>query len=88
MKKSINICIEHCNDCPYINYDGHYDRCKDSGYDCKKSNKRIIDDFEYSNSNNPNAQYYYDVDKDKMIGDPNIKIPDWCSLPNYSNKNK
>lgn len=53
---------------------------RDSGYDCKKTNKRIIDSYEYDNSNNPNAQYYYDVNKDEFIGDPDIKIPKWCPL--------
>jgi len=65
--------IESCSECPYCVYDPCYDTNKDSGYDCLKENKRIIDDWEWDNSRNP----------DRLIEKVSfIPIPRWCPLPN------
>jgi hypothetical protein len=47
---------------------------RDSGYDCRKKGKRIIDDWEYNNTNNPNR-----IVKDYDNYYP-IPMPDWCPL--------
>ena len=36
--------VESCDDCIFCEYDGYYDRAVDSGYICKLSEKRIIDE--------------------------------------------
>ena len=66
--------IESCSDCPYCRYDGYYDCSKDSGYDCSAKNKRIIDDWDWDNHNNPNR-----LKKDFDDG-VDIPMPDWCPL--------
>jgi hypothetical protein len=80
MTKKINLNVVTCSKCPYRKHNSYYSRGVDSGHDCKKANRRIIDDNEYSNSNNPKAQFRYDPETDEHIGDPNIKIPNWCPL--------
>lgn len=80
MIKKLNLEIDTCSKCPYRRYNSHYTRSVDSGHDCTKAKMRIIDDYEYSNSYNKNAQYRYDPETDTHIGDPNIKIPEWCPL--------
>lgn len=82
MKKEIKLVIKNCSQCPYKSYDSHYNRSKDSGYDCSKKHKRIIDDWEYSNSNNPNA-----LCNEKNDWCASIPMPKWCPLPNVI-KNK
>jgi len=70
MTKRIKIdrVICSCEDCIYVNYSPDYNISYDSGYDCGKTGKRIVDDWNICNSNNPNP-----------TGWP--KIPDWCPLP-------
>jgi hypothetical protein len=71
IKKLIKNNIQNCFDCPYLEHDGHYDKCQDSGHDCKLSGKRIINDWNWDNTNNPKR-----LNK-KMRG---IPIPEWCEL--------
>ena len=71
MRKVIVKEIESCSECPYCEYDAYYDRVRDSGYDCKLVGKRIIDDWDWDNTKNPNRlnkQY------------EKIPIPEWCPL--------
>lgn len=66
--KLINVKVyDTCAECPYCQYDPHYSRGKDSGYDCYNTDsfKRIIDDYE--------------IDTNKYKWPP---IPEWCPLPN------
>jgi hypothetical protein len=67
--KKINLTIGSCKECPYCHYNGHYDRNRDSGYDCSETMKRIVDDWDVANDNNPNPAGWPD-------------IPDWCPLEN------
>ena len=71
VKKIIRKEVESCSDCPYCEYDACYDIGRDSGYDCKLIGRRIIDDWEWDNTNNPNC-LSKSVEK--------IPIPDWCPL--------
>jgi len=72
--KAINLLIKNCSECPYLDYDSYYSRSRDSGYDCKHDKgSRIIDDWEWSNTNNP---------KRLNLKMNTISIPDWCPLPN------
>ena len=61
--------ITSCSVCPYCEFDSYYSMGRDSGYDCKEASKRIIDTYEWDNSNNPKRLCR------KMKG---IPIPDWC----------
>ena len=66
--KSINLVIKTCYECPFCEYDGDYGRSYASGYDCKKVQRRIVDDWDCRNTNNKN---------------PNpvpFKIPEWCPM--------
>ena len=69
--KKIGITVSNCSECPYCDYDGYYDCSRDSGYDCTLSDKRIIDDWDWDNQNNPNRLNQ----KVKLI-----PIPEWCEL--------
>ena len=64
--------ITKCDDCPYCQYDSYYSMSMDSGYDCKKLDRRIIDDSDMI------------IHKDGINVQKNepIQIPDWCPLPN------
>lgn len=73
MKKLV-LKIKNCSECPYCRYDSHYTMSKDSGYDCSKKHKRIIDDWEYNNTNNPN-RLVQDYDNHYPI-----PMPNWCPL--------
>ncbi len=72
--------INSCDDCPFLQYDSDYGRSYDSGYDCKKAGKRIIDDWEYNNRNNPKAMIV--LDEDAVI-----PIPEFCPLQNEDESN-
>ena len=61
--------FEKCDGCPFCRYDGDYGRSYDSGYDCIKTDKRIVDDGNY---NNPNTKSMWKKDP--------FKIPSWCPL--------
>ena len=74
--KTLNLEIKSCSGCPYLTYDSYYSMSVDSGYDCRKSHRRIIDDWDYNNSNNPNRL------KKNWDDDYSIPIPDWCELKN------
>jgi hypothetical protein len=66
--KSINLVIKTCDECPFCTYDGDYGLSHDSGYDCKKVKRRIVDDWDCCNTNNKN---------------PNpapFKIPEWYPM--------
>ena len=52
MKKIVDL-IKSCLDCPFLNYDPDYSHGYDSGYDCNKADKRIIDDSKISKSTWP-----------------------------------
>lgn len=72
--KKLELEIKNCSECPYLTYDPHYSMSRDSGHDCKKSHRRIIDDWDYNNSNNPKRMV-----KDWDNNYP-IPIPEWCEL--------
>jgi hypothetical protein len=69
--KEIRLYVKNCSECPYCEYDPHYSMSYDSGYDCKLSGSRIIDDWEYNNTNNPNRL---------SLKTSSIPIPEWCEL--------
>ena len=69
--------ITTCFDCPYCRYDPYYDRSVDSGYDCFLAGRRIIDDWDWDNPNNPERLEL------KM---EDIPIPDWCPLREKNDK--
>jgi hypothetical protein len=69
--KKIELKIKSCSSCPYLRYDSDYGRSYDSGYDCKNSCKRIIDDWEYN--------------KKRTDDNYAIEIPDWCELNEFEN---
>ena len=82
MSKQISVVVESCQECPYCRYDSDYGRSYDSGYDCdhperpgdsSRSSKRIVDDWDVNNSNNP-----------KPAGWP--PIPSWCPLSDVPSK--
>lgn len=52
MKKIVKL-IENCMDCYYCEYDSYYNEIRDSGYNCNKSSKRIVDDAKMIKSNFP-----------------------------------
>ena len=68
--------ITKCDECPYCQYDGYYSIGTDSGYDCKKINKRIIDEGDTMIHKNGINVYKNEP----------IKIPDWCPLPDNDEK--
>ena len=72
--KQLNLEISSCSECPYCKYDSYYSMGKDSGYDCSKCHKRIIDDWEWNNTNNPN-RIVQDYDNSYSI-----PTPKWCPL--------
>lgn len=72
MEKKIELIINNCSECPFLRYNSDYGRSFDSGYDCYKAYKRIIDDYEYDNTNNPKNMC--------KNGDVPIPIPEWCPL--------
>ena len=41
----IKLTIKNCGDCPYCEYDSNYGMSYNSGYDCNKLGKRIIEDI-------------------------------------------
>jgi len=43
--KRLSLVIKSCNDCPYFEYDAYYDMSRDSGYNCNKVGKRLIDEY-------------------------------------------
>ena len=48
--KIINLYVNVCDDCPYLNYDPHYSMSTASGYDCEHDKGgRIIDDHQWKN---------------------------------------
>lgn len=69
MAKRIKIdrVIHSCENCIYISYHPDYNISYDSGYNCMKTDKRIVDDWDICNSNNPDPK-----------GWP--EIPKWCPL--------
>jgi len=77
MIKIVNVEVDTCSDCPYCHYDGYYDRSRDSGHDCSLGDFRIIDDYEWDNTNNP---------KRLSLTESGIPIPKICPLPdkNYT----
>jgi|WetSurMetagenome_2_1015567.scaffolds.fasta_scaffold14813_16 hypothetical protein len=72
MKKLVINNIKTCEDCPYFQYDPYYSMSTDSGYDCKKESRRIIDDADM-------MEHVKGVNRYK--NEP-IKIPEWCPLSN------
>ena len=50
MKRKIELEISSCNECPYLEYDSHYSRSYDSGYDCnfKEKDRRIKNDNDHT----------------------------------------
>ena len=66
-KLIINRVLRNCEDCIYCSYDPSYNISYDSGYDCSRTGKRIVDDWDVMNSNNPNPKGWPD-------------IPKWCPL--------
>ena len=82
--KRLEMTICNCYECPFSEYDSHYTRSYDSGYDCKKSNDRIANDYEMTaydkKMDEIKAQnetlFKYDGE---MPRDP-MSIPDWCEL--------
>jgi hypothetical protein len=69
--RKIELTIKNCSECPYLEYDSDYGMSYDSGYDCKLTGYRIIDDWEWNNTNNKNRlNLKYD----------GIPIPSWCEL--------
>jgi len=70
MKKIVKK-VESCSDCPYLRYDPDYGKSYDSGYNCDKKDRRIIDDYDYSNPNNPTRL---------TLTTHKIPIPEWCPL--------
>ena len=52
MKKIVDL-INSCLDCPFCQYDPDFTIGCDSGYDCKKSGIRIVDDGMISTSTWP-----------------------------------
>ena len=68
----INKLVSICNECIYCEYDPYYDGAGDSGYNCNNINRRIIDDWLWDNTNNP----------DRLIKThTGIPTPKWCPLP-------
>jgi len=63
--------ISTCFVCPYCQYDPYYDRSVDSGYNCTLAGRRIIDDWDWDNPNNPNRL---------ELKEEWVPIPDWCPL--------
>ena len=49
MKKHLKVDkqISSCNECIHCEYDPYYDGRTDSGFDCRLSNRRIVNDYEY-----------------------------------------
>ena len=69
--REIKITVKTCSECPYCEYDPNYGMSYDSGYDCKNSGSRIIDDWEWSNTNNK---------KRLNLTENGIPIPSDCPL--------
>lgn len=68
----LNLEVFVCRDCPYCQYDGHYSRSRDSGYDCKHPDSdvgRIVDDQDIED---------WSTKKNKKGWPP---IPKECPLP-------
>jgi hypothetical protein len=74
MKKFLKIerIVDTCGTCIYMEYDAYYDFVRDSGYFCRKEERRIISDWDWDNTNNPRRLNLSYTD---------IPIPDWCPLP-------
>jgi hypothetical protein len=72
--------MNSCFDCHFCKRISNHTRSSDSGYDCSYANKRIIDDYEYNEPNNPDAQYKYSERTKKYEGNMDIEIPSWCPL--------
>ncbi len=77
--KKVFLIVNTCSECPYCEYNPDYNMVKDAGYDCKKAGKRIINDWEWNNLNNPNR-----LNK-KFDG---IPIPEWCPLPDKGERDE
>ena len=70
--------IKTCSDCPYCEYNGHYSKSKDSGHDCNLANRRIINDWDWNDKNNPGRL--------NKRTNGRLPIPDWCPLPDTDEK--
>ncbi len=63
--------IKCCDECPYLHYDAFYSMSTDSGYDCKKVQRRVIDDGDMVVLKNGI----------NVCRNEPIEIPNWCPLP-------
>jgi len=43
--KTVTFNITHCGQCPFCEYDSNYGMSYNSGYDCKKTGKRLATDI-------------------------------------------
>lgn len=83
--KKLTLTIRDCGVCPYCQYDAYYNIGHDSGYDCKKTDKRIVDDGAIKR--NRIALEAWEESQDTLFPMPfedrpvcAFTIPDWCPL--------
>ena len=63
--------ISTCFDCIYCYYNPYYDTTGTRGYECALAKRRIIDDWDWSDSRNPNRL-------NRRVN--SLPIPKWCPL--------
>jgi hypothetical protein len=82
--KRISLTVEGCADCPFARFD-HGSLSRDSGWDCAKTNQRIVDQgdrWDFYDAEPGEEGEELPMTLEGVMAASNIYLyPDWCPLP-------